>query len=389
MQLSDRINSVAPSLTLAVDAKAKALKAAGEDVVGFGAGEPDFDTPEPIKQAAIDAIRRNLTRYTAVDGVAELKTAIQRRFELDHGLKYSHGQIAVTVGAKQALYNLFQATVNPGDGVLIGAPYWVSYPDLVRLAGGEPQIVATQASDGFCLRADAVAAAVKKNSKILVINSPSNPTGAGIDRAELEKIGELALRHNLWIISDEIYEKLVFGGFKQSSIAALSPELYNRTIVVNGVSKTYAMTGWRIGYMAGAETVVKAAVKLQGQSTSNPTSISQYATIAALGLDGGIIEEMRQTFEKRRDLIVKRLNAIKGVTCPTPQGAFYVFPDVSQAIAGRFKNTIEFADALIQAQKVAVVPGEGFGGPGHIRLSYACSTADIERGLDRIAQFLA
>lgn len=385
--LSRRVEAVAPSLTLAITAKAAALKAAGEDVVGFGAGEPDFDTPEPIKEAAIAAIRAGRTKYTAVDGIAELKTAIAGRIQADHGLSYKASEIAVTVGAKQAIYNLLLAAVNPGDGVLIPAPYWVSYPDMVRLADGEPQIVETRAEDGFVLRPEALDAAIRSNSKILILNAPSNPTGAAMTREDLAAIAEVAVRRNLLVISDEIYDKLVYDGFVQHSIAAL-PGMRERTAIVNGVSKTYAMTGWRIGWIAGPEAWVRASVKLQGQSTSNPTSIAQYAAVAALGLGADVLAEMVRVFEERRNRIVGLLNAIPGVQCGTPQGAFYVFPDIREAIAGRWADDNAFADALIQQAKVAVVPGDGFGAPGFMRLSYATSMADIEKGLARIDAFL-
>ncbi len=385
--ISRRVEAVAPSLTLAITAKAAALKAAGEDVVGFGAGEPDFDTPEPIKEAAIRAIREGRTKYTAVDGINELKTAIAERIRGEHGIEVKGPGIAVTVGAKQAIYNLLLAAVNPGDGVLIPAPYWVSYPDMVRLADGEPQIVETRAEDGFVLRPDALEAAIRPNSKILILNAPSNPTGAAMSRDELAAVAEVVKRHNLYVISDEIYDKLVYDGFRQHSIAGL-PGMAARTAIVNGVSKTYAMTGWRIGWIAGPEAWVRAAVKLQGQSTSNPNSIAQYATLAALALGDDVLVGMVAEFQRRRNRIVELLNAIPGINCRTPQGAFYVFPDIREAISGRWADDDAFADALIQEAKVAVVPGSGFGAPGFMRLSYATSMADIEKGVARIDAFL-
>jgi aspartate aminotransferase len=385
--ISRRVQAVAPSLTLAITAKAAALKAAGEDVVGFGAGEPDFDTPQPIKDAAIRAIQDGRTKYTAVDGIAELKTAIAERIRVEHGISIKAPGIAVTVGAKQAIYNLLLAAVNPGDGVLIPAPYWVSYPDMVRLADGEPQIVETHAEDNFVLRPEALEAAIQPNSKILILNAPSNPTGAAMTQDELAAVAEVALRHNLYVISDEIYDKLVYDGFQQHSIAGL-PGMAERTAIVNGVSKTYAMTGWRIGWIAGPEAWVRASVKLQGQSTSNPSSISQYATLAALALGADVIQGMVDEFQRRRNRIVELLNAIPGVDCLTPQGAFYVFPDIREAIAGRWADDNAFADALIQEAKVAVVPGSGFGADGFMRLSYATSMEDIEKGVARIDAFL-
>ncbi len=388
IELSKRIQQVAPSITLAITAKAKQLKAAGEDVIGFGAGEPDFDTPESVKQAAIEALNQGRTKYTPVDGIPELKDAIRDRIAADHQLSYDYPEIAVTVGAKQAIYNLIQALINPGDGVLIPAPYWVSYPDQVRLADGEPQIVETRFEDGFRLSAQALDDAVKPNSRLLILNSPCNPTGAALGRDALVEIADVVRKHNLLVISDEIYEKLVYDGFRQDSIVAVDPTLKDQTAIVNGMSKAYAMTGWRLGYICGPQEWVRAAVKLQGQSTSNPTSFAQYAGVKALQLDDSEIEAMRDQFETRRNEIVDALNDISGVSCPKPDGAFYVFPSIANAIEGRFENTVDFAAELLNSEKVAVVPGEGFGAPGHIRLSYASGLDEIRSGIQRIKRFI-
>lgn len=386
--LSDRIQRIEPSITLAITAKAGQLRAAGENVLSFGAGEPDFDTPEPIKQAAIRAITEGKTKYTPVDGIPQLKAAIAARLKADHGLEYTADQIVATVGAKQAIFNLLLAAVNPGDGVLIPSPYWVSYPEMVRFCGGEPQFVPTHAEDGFRLRATALAAAIDSRSKILILNSPNNPTGAALEREELEAIAEVVLKHNLWVISDEIYEKLIYDGFRQVSFAAIGPEVAARTVIVNGVSKAYAMTGWRLGYMAGVKTWVQAAAKLQGQSTSNPTSITQWAAVTAFGLDDSVLAPMVSAFRERRDRLVDGLNAIDGIECNRPQGAFYVFPRVEGAMQRLgFATSMDFATGLLEQAKVALVPGEGFGAPGFVRLSYACSMEDIENGIARIAEF--
>ncbi|RMF14928.1 MAG: pyridoxal phosphate-dependent aminotransferase [Candidatus Dadabacteria bacterium] len=388
MKLSARVERIQPSLTLAITAQAKALRAAGKDVVSFAAGEPDFPTPAPICEAAIEAIRAGHTRYTPVDGIPQLKDAIRERYVREHGLQWDADQVAVTVGGKQALFNLILAGVDHGDGVLIPAPYWVSYPDQVKVAGGEPQFVPTHVEHGFELQPDDLEAAIRPNSKVLILTTPSNPTGAAIGAPALKSIAEICERHGIWIISDEIYEKLVYDDFRHVSIASVSDYAREHTVIVNGASKAYAMTGWRIGYMAGPRDWVRAAVKLQGQSTSNPTSIGQYATIAALNLPAETLETMRTTFERRRNLICGLLNDIDGVNCPVPRGAFYVFPDVSDAISDRFDSSFTFAEQLVEQCHVAVVPGEGFGAPGHIRLSYACSDDDIERGIARIREFL-
>lgn len=388
--LSDRVQRIAPSLTLAITAKANELKRRGVKVIAFAAGEPDFPTPEPVCEEAIAALRRGKTKYTPEDGIVELKDAIISRFAEELGITYSHDEVAVTVGGKQAIYNLLMAAVNPGDGVLILSPYWVSYPEMVRLCDGEPQIVPTDFSQGFRLNLEALEKAVTPRTRGIILNSPSNPTGHVLDRSELEGILSFVTKHGLWVISDEIYNRLTYGGVKGLSLLNLAPELKERVAVVNGVSKTFSMTGWRIGYMAGPRTWIRAAAKVQGQSTSNPTSIAQYAALRALTLDYQVVEAMRQKFEERRNLMCASLRDVPGLHFAQPEGAFYLFPCVSERIAARkLRDDVELAERLLTDVQVAVVPGSGFGAPGYIRLSYATSEEEIMEGCQRIARWFS
>ena len=383
--LSHRARNAAPSPTLAITARFKAMRAAGEDVIGFGAGEPDFDTPEHIKQAAREALDSGDTKYTASSGTPALKAAICAKLKRDQGLDYEPKQIIASCGAKHSIYNLMQAILDRGDEVIISAPYWVSYPEQAKLAGGVPVVVEAPEHTGFRLSADAVASAITERTKLLVLNSPSNPSGAVIGREQLQAIAELAVEHDFLVLSDEIYEKLVYGE-EHVSIASLGSEIKARTLVVNGFSKAYAMTGWRLGYLAGDADIVGGMSRIQDQSTSNPTSFVQAGGVAALNGDQSCVEEMRQAFEERRNLIVERLNAIPGITCTTPGGAFYVLPNVSGLLAGAITDSDALAAHLLDTVKIAVVPGSGFGMPQHLRMSYAASMEDLQTGLDRLEQ---
>lgn len=391
MKFSKRIQSVSPSMTLAIDAKAREMQARGEDVIGFGAGEPDFNTPEHIKQAGIRAIENNQTRYTAVGGSDALKDAIITKLERDNGLAYQRNQILASCGAKHSFYNLAQVLWQEGDEVIIPAPYWVSFPDMVTLAGARPVIISTGAEQDFKITVEQIENAVTPNTRAIVINSPSNPTGSAYNKNELEKLAECALRRNLLIISDEIYEHITFDGFQHSSIASLNQEVQKQCVVINGVSKSYAMTGWRIGYIAvGDPEIVKQVATLQGQSTSNPCSVSQAASIAALTGPMDETHAMVREFEKRRNILVGRLNDIPGVTCKKPQGSFYSFPDFSGVYGKKDMNgkvlqgSLDFTDYLLSAEKVAIVPGIAFGADAHARLSFATSLEKIEAGVQRI-----
>ncbi|HEX2769645.1 MAG TPA: pyridoxal phosphate-dependent aminotransferase [Geobacteraceae bacterium] len=389
MKLADRVNKIQPSPTLAIDAKAKALKAQGVDVVGFGAGEPDFDTPVNIKEAAKKAIDAGFTKYTPVGGTDELKDAIIAKMKKDHGLEYSRDEVSVACGAKHSLYNISQALIQEGDEVIIPAPYWVSYPDQVVLAGGTPVFIETDETTAFKIKPQQLEKAITGKTKALLINSPCNPTGSSYTVDELEAIGRVCLKHDFLIISDDIYERLVYDGLKFANIAQVLPELKPRTILVNGVSKTYAMTGWRIGYACGPRELMGAITKMQSQSTSNPTSIAQKAAVEALNGPQDAVAAMAVEFEKRRTYIVERLNAIPGVTCFKSTGAFYVFPNFSVVYGKSFNgkkisNSTEFAAYLLEEAKVAVVPGVAFGADRYARLSYAVSMENIKKGLDRI-----
>lgn len=389
MVLAERVRKIKPSPTLAVSAKAKKMKADGVDVISFGAGEPDFDTPQNIKNAAITAINEGFTKYTPADGIEELKDAIIDKFREQNGLTYEKNQIIISCGAKHTIYNITQAILDEGDEVIIPSPYWVSYPDMTLLASAVPVIVKAHEKNGFKIRPEDLKKAVTPKSKAIVMNSPSNPTGAAYSAEELEKIAEIAVDNNLIVISDEIYERLIYDSFPFTSIASLGEEIKNLTIVVNGVSKAYSMTGWRIGYGAGPAEIISAMSKIQSQSTSNPTSIAQKASVAALRDPQDAVEMMVEEFDKRRRYMVERLNSIDGVSCLKPMGAFYVFPRVSPLYQKGFKgkmiqNSTDLADFLLDVVRVAVVPGLAFGDDECIRLSYATSFENIKMGLDRI-----
>ncbi|HOP39595.1 MAG TPA: pyridoxal phosphate-dependent aminotransferase [Geobacteraceae bacterium] len=389
MKLADRVHRIQPSPTLVIDAKAKALKAEGIDIIGFGAGEPDFDTPTNIKEAGKQAIDAGHTRYTPVGGTDELKDAIIAKLSRDNGLEFGRDQISVACGAKHSLYNISQALVQEGDEVIIPAPYWVSYPDQVLLAGGTPVFIHTNEKTSFKITPEQLAKAVTPRTKVLILNSPCNPTGSAYSREELQEIGKVCLKHDFIIISDDIYENLLYDGIPFFNIASAVPELIPRTIVVNGVSKTYAMTGWRIGYAAGPREIIAAITKLQSQSTSNPSSVAQKATVEALNGTQDAVAMMRTEFEKRRTYIVDRLNAIEGFNCFRSTGAFYAFPNVSAIFGKTFSgkaitNSTELAAYFLDEARVAVIPGIAFGADNYIRLSYATSMENIRTGLDRI-----
>lgn len=393
MMLSKKAMKISPSLTLAITAKAKKMKAEGVDVIGFGAGEPDFNTPKNIQQAAIKAIESGQTRYTPASGIIELKEAIVNKLKRDNNLTYKTSQIVISTGAKQCLANAFQAILNPGDEVLIGAPYWVSYPELVQLADGVATFVETQENNSFKLTIEALEKAVNDKTKAMILNSPNNPTGTAYTKEELEKIATFAQKHDIIIISDEIYEKLLYGESGHISIASLSEDAYNRTIVINGVSKAYAMTGWRIGYAAASEKITSLMSNIQSHTTSNPCSISQYASVEALNGDQSEVERMKQEFKKRRDFMVDRINSINNLSCVKPEGAFYVMVNISKVlnkeVDGKIiKDSLTFSDLLLEKEKVAVIPGIAFGVDDFIRLSYATSMENIEKGLNRIEDFV-
>jgi aspartate aminotransferase len=394
--LSATLSRVKPSPTIAVTTKAAELKAAGRDVIGLGAGEPDFDTPQNIKDAATAAIASGKTKYTAVDGIPELKQAICKKFKRDNGLDYTPAQVSVGTGGKQILYNALMATLNPGEEVVIPAPYWVSYPDMVLLAGGEPVIAPATLENDFKLTPEALEAAITPRTKWFIFNSPSNPTGAGYSRAELKGLTDVLMRHpHVWVMTDDMYEHLAYDGFQFCTPAEVEPALYERTLTVNGVSKAYAMTGWRIGYAAGPEKLIGAMRKIQSQSTSNPCSVSQWAALEALEGPQDYIAENNQTFVRRRNLVVEMLSAIEGVTCPTPEGAFYVYPSIAGLLgktsAGGTKITDDeaFATALLEEKDVAVVFGAAFGLSPNFRVSYATSDAALKEACTRIQDFCA
>ena len=394
--LSATLSRVKPSPTIAVTTKAQELKAAGRDVIGLGAGEPDFDTPQNIKDAAIAAIHSGKTKYTAVDGIPELKKAICTKFARENGLTYTTDQITVGTGGKQVLYNAFMATLNPGDEVIIPAPYWVSYPDMVLLAGGTPVVIEGRLEAAFKITAAQLEAAITPATKWFLFNSPSNPTGAGYSWDELKALTDVLLRHpHVWCMTDDMYEHLVFDDFVFSTPAQVEPKLYDRTLTVNGVSKAYAMTGWRIGYAAGPVPLIKAMGKVQSQSTSNPCSISQYAAVEALNGTQDFLAPNRALFQRRRDLVVSMLGQAKGITCPRPEGAFYVYPSIAACIgltsaAGTLITDDEvFATALLEETGVAVVFGAAFGLSPNFRISYATSDAALTEACQRIQGFCA
>ncbi len=391
MYLSKRVQAIKPSPTLVIDAKAKALKAKGIDIISFGTGEPDFDTPQNIKDVAIDAINKGFTKYCPVSGTLDLKNAIINKFKEDNNLEYTKEEIIVSCGAKHSLYNVFQTIFDDGDEVIIPAPYWVSYPDMAVLAGAKPVFINTTDKNHFKVVASDIEKVITKKTKAFILNSPSNPTGNTYTKEELTEIANVCVKNNLLIISDEIYEKLVYDNFKFFSIAQVSKEVKEHTIVINGVSKAFAMTGWRIGYTAGPKEIISAMTKIQSQSTSNPTSISLKAATEALNGNKDCLEIMRKEFERRRNYIVERLNKINGINCLKPEGAFYVFPNISGLLRkeynGKLVNTdMELADYLLDEAKIAVVPGSAFGAEGYIRLSYATSMENIVDGIDRLEQ---
>ena len=391
MSISQRAKNLTPSATLAVAATARRLKAQGIDVIGFGAGEPDFDTPDHIKEAAVQAIREGFTKYTATGGIDELKDAVATKLKRDNGLTYAREQILISCGGKHSLFNVFQALLDPGDEVIIPAPYWVTFPEQVKLCEGKPVIVNTKENEGFRLRRAQVEPLVTPRTKILVLNSPCNPTGAALTRTELQGLADLATERGFYVLSDETYEALIYGGHQHVSVASINERVYAQTILVSSLSKAYAMTGWRVGYAAGPKDLVKAMDGLQSQETSNPTSIAQRAAVVALTGPQQTVEEMRTEFDRRRRYIVGRLNAMPGVRCLDPQGAFYVFPNVSgnygkQYDGKTYKNSTEFTTFLLEVGRIAVVPGVEFGSDSHVRVSYATSMANIEKGMDRMLE---
>ena len=393
MELSKLARELKPSATLAITAKAKEMKSQGIDVIGFGAGEPDFDTPENIKEFAKRSIDNGFTKYTAASGIDELKNAIISRIKEDYNVEYEKKEIFVGSGAKHVLYNLFQVLLDLNDEVIIPAPYWVSYPEQVRIAGGKPVILTTEQSNGFKVKPSEIQNIITDKTKILVLNYPSNPTGVTFTKEELVEIADLAEKNDLIIISDEIYDKTLYSETKHTSFVQINDSIKNRTILVNGVSKTYSMTGWRIGYAAGNKKVLAAMNNLAGQSTSNPTSIAQKASVEAFSGPQDKVNEMVVEFKKRRDFICKELNNINGISCLVPDGAFYVFPDISYYFGkeyknGKIENSVDFADFLLNEAKVAVVPGIEFGSDKNIRISYATSMHDIKEGIKRIKEKL-
>ena len=387
--ISDSLKRIKPSPTIAVTQKARELRAAGKDVIGLGAGEPDFDTPDNIKKAAIKAIKSGDTKYTAVDGTPALKKAIVSKFKRENKLNYSTEQITVGTGGKQVLYNAFMATLNKGDEVIIPAPFWVSYPDMVLLAGGKPKIVKCTEQEGFKLTAKKLKKAISKKTKWVILNSPSNPTGAGYSKKEIQDLAKILIKNkNVYILSDDIYEHVKYDNFNFFTIAQIS-KLKNRTLTMNGVSKSYAMTGWRIGYAAGPEDIIKAIRKIQSQSTSNPSSISQAAAVEALNGTQGFIKKRSNAFKQRRDFVVKSLNSIKGITCLTPNGAFYVFPSCKGLLnkKTKLKTDTDFVQKLLEKSNVAVVQGSAFGLDGYFRISYATSMKNLKKAMERIKSF--
>jgi len=387
--VSNSLKRIKPSPTIAVTQKARELKAAGKDVIGLGAGEPDFDTPENIKQAAINAINRGDTKYTAVDGTPDLKKAIVNKFKRENNLEYSTNEITVGTGGKQVIYNAFMATLNKGDEVIIPAPYWVSYPDMVLLAGGNPKIVKCNENDGFKLTLKNLKKAITKKTKWLILNSPSNPTGASYSREEIEALSEVLIKNkNVHILSDDIYEHITYDNFNFFTIAQVS-KLKNRTLTMNGVSKSYAMTGWRIGYAAGPKEIIKAISKIQSQSTSNPSSVSQAAAVEALNGNQDFIQKRSDAFKERRDFVVNSLNNIKGLSCLKPNGAFYVFPSCKKLLGKKtkLKTDSDFVEKLLEKANVAVVQGSAFGLDGYFRISYATSMEKLKIAMERIKSF--
>ncbi len=387
--VSNSLKRIKPSPTMAVTSKAREMRAAGKDVIGLGAGEPDFDTPDNIKEAAIEAIKRGDTKYTAVDGTPALKKAIQKKFLRENNLSYELDQITVGTGGKQVLYNAFMATINKGDEVIIPAPYWVSYPDIILLAGGKPKIVKCDEKDQFKLTPKKLSKAISKKTKWVIINSPSNPTGSAYTKKEIEALSKILLKHKkVFILSDDIYEHITYDNFNFFTIAQIK-DLKNRTLTMNGVSKSYSMTGWRIGYAAGPKEIIKAIAKIQSQSTSNPTSISQAAAVEALNGTQNFIETRANSFKERRNFVVDSLNNINGISCLRPQGAFYVFPNCKKLLGKKtkLKTDKDFVEKLLEKSEVAVVQGSAFGLDGYFRISYATSMENLKKAMDRIKSF--
>ncbi|MDI3541077.1 MAG: aspartate aminotransferase [Thermosediminibacterales bacterium] len=393
MELSKRAQQISPSITLSITAKARELKDQGVDVISFGAGEPDFDTPKHIQDEGIRAIKEGFTRYTAASGINELKEAICTKLKKENDLEYDLGQIVISNGAKHSLYNAFLAIINPGDEVIIPVPYWVSYPELVKLADGVPVYINLKEDNDFKIDVDELRNKITSKTKAIILNYPNNPTGSIYNKAELTEIAEIAVENNIYVISDEIYEKLIYDGNEHVSIASLGKEIKDLTILINGVSKAYSMTGWRIGYAAGNHKVIKAMSSIQSHSTSNPNSIAQKAAVAALTGDQEPIKNMVKEFSRRRDYMVDKLNSIRGITCNKPSGAFYVMANISKffgsTVDGReITNSVEFAEVLLDKGEVAVIPGSAFGTDRFVRLSYATSMENIKRGLDKIEEFV-
>ncbi len=393
MSISKRVSVISPSVTLAITAKAKKMRGEGIDVIGFGAGEPDFDTPVHIKEAAKKALDEGFTKYTPVSGMEELKEAICRKFNHDNNLDYSPQEIIVSCGAKHSIFNAIFVLCNEGDEVILPSPYWVSYPEMIKVAGARPVVVETTQKNNFKVTPQQLQEAITPKTKLFILNSPSNPTGMVYTKEELELIGNILIKRGIFCISDEVYEKIIYDGEEHISIASLGAAIKKLTFVINGVSKSYSMTGWRIGYAAGPEEIIQAMSNLQSHSTSNPTSISQKAALAALEGDEEFSSEMVAEFLKRRDYIVERLNSINGISCLKPQGAFYIFPDVSQIIGKTFKgqlvkDSVSLSEILLAEANVAVVSGSAFGADNYLRLSYAISMENISKGLDRIAEFV-
>lgn len=384
MKIADRVNIVTPSLTLAISAKAKAMKAEGIDICSFSAGEPDFDTPVHIRDAAKLALDQGKTRYGPTAGEPKLREAIAQKFQRDSGLNYQSTNVIVTNGGKHSIFNLVLALVNPGDEVIIPAPYWVSYPEMVKIAGGKPVIVPTTAETGYKITPAQLRSAITEKTKLFVLNSPSNPTGMVYSLSELEELAAIIVEKDILVVSDEIYEKIVYDDTKHFSIASINPEMYRRTLISNGFAKAYAMTGWRVGYLVGAEEIIKACNLIQDHATSNVCTFAQYGAIAALNGDQGCVEVMRQSFAERRGIIYDLINAIPGISCCQPQGAFYMFVNISQTGL----NSLDFCNGLLQTQQVAVIPGIAFGDDHHIRISYATDLPTIEKGMARLASFV-
>lgn len=392
--LSKRALGISPSLTLEITAKAQEMRKNGIDIIGFGAGEPDFDTPENIQKAGIEAIKTGKTRYTAASGIPELKSAICEKFKIDNNLDYDNSNILISSGAKHSIFNAFYALLNPGDEVIVPVPYWVSYPEFVKVVGGEPILVQTKEDNGFKYTKELLEKAITKNTKVIILNSPSNPTGTVYSKDELEMIAKIAVENNIFVISDEIYEKLVYDGEKHISIASLNDDIKKLTIVINGMSKAYAMTGWRIGYAAADSEIVKVMSNVQSHTTSNASSISQYASVEGLRGDQSLICNMIKKFDERRVYMADRVNEINYLSCRMPKGAFYVMANISKAkgktIRGRkIKDSLDFTSLLLEEAEVAVVPGIAFGDDDYIRLSYATSMDKIKEGLDRIERVLS